>query len=194
MIYLASQSPRRRELLHMLGLEFEVHPADIDEHMDPTRPPEEEVARVARAKALAVCKSAPEGTLVIAADTIVVCRGEILGKPRDEQDARRMLTLLSGSRHQVFTGLAVCRGEEEVVQTERTDLLFRPISAAEMDGYLATGESFDKAGAYAIQGRAALFCTRLEGDYYNVMGLPLCALGNVLSHFGLPILEGGAAG
>ena len=176
----------------MLGLTFEVHPADIDEHMDPARPPEEEVARVADAKAAAVA-AAPEGALIIAADTIVVCRGEVLGKPKSEADARRMLRLLSGGRHQVYTGLALRRGAEKAVHVERTDLVFRPISEAELEGYLSTGESFDKAGAYGIQGRAALFCTRLEGDYYNVMGLPLCALGQLLARFGVPVLEGGAA-
>ena len=177
-LILASQSPRRRELLGLTGLDFSVRVADIDETMDPGKSPFDEVARVSRLKALATERA--EGDVVIAADTIVVCGGEVLGKPRDEADARRMLGLLSGRDHQVMTGVTVLRGDEAVTFTEVTDLHFRPLSEKEIARYVATGEPMDKAGSYGIQGGAALFCTGMKGDYYNVMGLPVCALGEVL--------------
>ena len=115
-----------------------------------------------------------------AADTIVVCEGKVLGKPKNAQQAEEMLTLLSGRDHQVMTGVTVLRGSMERVFTEVTDLHFRPLSRKEILGYIASGEPMDKAGAYGIQGGAALFCDRMTGDYYNVMGLPVCRLGQVL--------------
>ena len=184
-LILASQSPRRRELLGLTGLDFVVRAADIDETMDETKPPEEEVARVSRLKALAVVREPDD--VVIAADTIVVCEGKVLGKPRDEADAFRMLSLLSGRNHQVMTGMTVLKGDEIVTHTEVTRLRFRNLLPDEIRAYIASGEPMDKAGAYGIQGGAALFCTRMEGDYYNVMGLPVCALSVILRTFGLPI-------
>ena len=184
-LILASQSPRRRELLGLTGLDFIVRAADIDETMDETKPPEEEVARVSRLKALAVAREPDD--VVIAADTIVVCEGKVLGKPRDEADAFRMLSLLSGRNHQVMTGMTVLRGDEIVTHTEVTRLRFRDLLPGEIRAYIASGEPMDKAGAYGIQGGAALFCTRMEGDYYNVMGLPVCALSVILRTFGQPI-------
>ena len=184
-LILASQSPRRRELLGLTGLDFVVRAADIDETMDETKPPEEEVARVSRLKALAVVREPDD--VVIAADTIVVCEGKVLGKPRDEADAFRMLSLLSGRNHQVMTGMTVLQGDEIVTHTEVTRLRFRNLLPEEIRAYIASGEPMDKAGAYGIQGGAALFCTRMEGDYYNVMGLPVCALSVILRTFGLPI-------
>ncbi|MBP3660765.1 MAG: septum formation inhibitor Maf [Oscillospiraceae bacterium] len=184
-LILASQSPRRRELLGLTGLDFVVRAADIDETMDETKPPEEEVARVSRLKALAVAREPDD--VVIAADTIVVCEGKVLGKPRDEADAFRMLSLLSGRDHQVMTGMTVLQGDEIVTHTEVTRLRFRDLLPGEIRAYIASGEPMDKAGAYGIQGGAALFCTRMEGDYYNVMGLPVCALSVILRTFGLPI-------
>ena len=184
-LILASQSPRRRELLGLTGLDFVVRAADIDETMDETKPPEEEVARVSRLKALAVAREPDD--VVIAADTIVVCEGKVLGKPRDEADAFRMLSLLSGRDHQVMTGMTVLQGDEIVTHTEVTRLRFRDLLPREIRAYIASGEPMDKAGAYGIQGGAALFCTRMEGDYYNVMGLPVCALSVILRTFGLPI-------
>ena len=177
-IILASASPRRKELLGLFGFPFAVQAADIDETMDPSLPPEREVARVSRAKALATARE-PED-VVIAADTIVVCDGLVLGKPRSAADACRMLKLLSGRDHQVMTGCTVVCGERSETFTEITHLHFRPLSQQEIDAYVATGESMDKAGAYGIQGGAALFCQRMEGDYYNVMGLPVCRLGQCL--------------
>ena len=173
-IILASASPRRRELMGLYGVPFTVRAADIDETMDPGMSPFDEVARVSRRKALAVCRE-PED-VVIAADTIVVCQNKVLGKPRDEEDAARMLRLLSGSTHQVMTGCTVLRGEIAETFTQVTELHFRPLSDKEILAYIATGEPMDKAGAYGIQGGAALFCEGMTGDYYNVMGLPLCRL------------------
>ena len=177
-LILASASPRRKELLSLFGIPFVIRAADIDEAMDPAKAPFDEVARVSRLKALATERQADD--VVIAADTIVVCAGEVLGKPRDEADALRMLRLLSGRDHQVMTGVTVLRGENAVTFTEVTDLHFRDLSEKEIARYVATGEPMDKAGSYGIQGGAALFCTGMKGDYYNVMGLPVCALGQVL--------------
>ena len=175
---LASASPRRKELLSLFRVPFEIRVADIDETMDPQKAPFDEVARVSRMKALAVARQ--EDDTVIAADTIVVCEGKVLGKPHSIQEASRMLHLLSGRDHQVMTGVTVVRGEKTVTFTEVTDLHFRDLTDEEIDAYIATGEPMDKAGAYGIQGGAALFCQRLVGDYYNVMGLPVCRLGEVL--------------
>ena len=177
-LILASASPRRKELLGLYGIPFTVRAADIDETMDPDKPPFDEVARLSREKALAVPRE-PED-VVVAADTIVVCDGLVLGKPRDEAQAIEMLSLLSGRAHQVMTGCTVLRGQKDETFTEVTDIHFRPLSPGEIRRYVATGEPMDKAGAYGIQGGAALFCQRMEGDYYNVMGLPVCALGQVL--------------
>lgn len=177
-IILASSSPRRQELLRLFGFPFTVQSANIDETMDFSKPPQEEVARVSRCKALAVSRE-PED-LVIGADTIVVCQGRVLGKPHSEAEARDMLKLLSGRDHQVMTGCTVILGEKVHSFTEITDLHFRPLSDEEIGRYVATGEPMDKAGAYGIQGGAALFCQRIVGDYYNVMGLPVCRLGQVL--------------
>ena len=177
-LILASASPRRKELLGLYGIPFTVRAADIDETMDPDKPPFDEVARLSREKALAVPRE-PED-VVVAADTIVVCDGIVLGKPRDEAQAIEILSLLSGRPHQVMTGCTVLRGQKDETFTEVTDIHFRPLSPGEIRRYVATGEPMDKAGAYGIQGGAALFCQRMEGDYYNVMGLPVCALGQVL--------------
>lgn len=177
-IILASQSPRRKELLGLFHIPFVIRAADIDEAMDAKKPAFDEVARVSMLKA----KATPAGTddVVIAADTIVVCAGQVLGKPKDEADAYRMLRLLSGRDHQVMTGVSVLRGEKQEVFTEVTDIHFRELSDKEISAYIRTKEPMDKAGAYGIQGGAALFAEKMVGDYYNVMGLPVCRLGSVL--------------
>ena len=177
-LILASQSPRRKELLGLFRIPFEIRVADIDETMDPEKPPFDEVARVSREKAMAIPREKED--TVIAADTIVVCAGQVLGKPRDEADAVRMLSLLSGRDHQVMTGMTVIRGEKIVSCTEVTDIHFRPLSEKEIRDYVATKEPMDKAGSYGIQGGAALFAEKMVGDYYNVMGLPVCRLGMIL--------------
>lgn len=180
-IILASASPRRKELMGLLKLPFTIKVADIDETMDPEKTPFEEVARVSRRKAEAV-KRQP-GDVVIAADTIVVCKGRVLGKPVDKQEALEMLHLLSGQKHQVMTGMTVLGDDRCVTCTEVSDIYFRELSDEEILDYIATNEPMDKAGAYGIQGGAALFVQRLEGDYYNVMGLPVCRLSQILKEF-----------
>ena len=177
-LILASASPRRKELLSLLNLPFVIRVADIDEAMDLNKSPYDEVGRVSREKALAVPRD--DDDIVIAADTIVVCQGKVLGKPRDESHAKEMLQMLSGRDHQVMTGCTVLRGQQCETFTEVTDLHFRTLSEAEIDRYIQSGEPMDKAGSYGIQGGAALFCQKLCGDYYNVMGLPVCHLGEVL--------------
>ena len=177
-LILASASPRRKELLSLFHIPFTIRVADIDETMDPSKAPFDEVARVSRLKAEAVPRE--ETDTVIAADTIVVCEGKVLGKPRSEAEAEAMLALLSGRDHQVMTGCTLLRDGEAITFTEVTDLHFRPLDQWEIDAYVHSGEPMDKAGAYGIQGGAALFCERLVGDYYNVMVLPVCRLGQVL--------------
>ena len=186
-LILASASPRRQELLKLFGLPFTVRVADIDETMDMAKPPFEEVGRVSRLKALAVEREWDD--TVIAADTIVVCEDRVLGKPHSKEEAAEMLRLLSGRDHQVMTGCTVLRGEECRTFTEVTDLHFRPLSEKEIARYVASGEPMDKAGSYGIQGGAALFCERMVGDYYNVMGLPVCRLGQVLRQMLPEIME-----
>jgi len=187
-LILASQSPRRKELLGLFRVPFTVRVADIDETMDPGKDPADEVGRVSRAKALAVPRK-PEDT-VIAADTIVVCAGRVLGKPHSPEEAEEMLTLLSGRDHQVMTGLTVLQGDRAQTRTEVTDIHFRPLSRKEILSYIATKEPMDKAGAYGIQGGAALFADKMVGDYYNVMGLPVCRLWQMLQKISPDLLNG----
>ena len=186
-LILASASPRRKELLSLFHIPFEIRIADIDETMDPTLPPAAEVARVSKLKAMAI--SCEQDDVIVAADTIVVCQGRVLGKPHTEAEAVAMLNLLSGRDHQVMTGMTVLHGEQARTVTEVTDLHFRSLSQKEIARYVATGEPMDKAGAYGIQGGAALFCTHMVGDYYNVMGLPVCRLGQLLREIA-PVLMG----
>lgn len=177
-LILASQSPRRKELLGILNMPFIVRVADIDETMDPEKPVYDEVARVSLAKACAVERT-PECT-VIAADTVVVCDGRFLGKPADEEDAFRMLSMLSGRTHQVMTGLSVVKGDRKISVTEVTDVHFRELTEKEIRDYIATKDPMDKAGSYGIQSGAALFVDWIHGDYFNVVGLPVCRLGQLL--------------
>ena len=177
-LILASASPRRKELLGLFHIPFQIRIADIDETMDPKKLPFDEVARVSSLKAMATPRE--RNDVVVAADTIVVCQGRVLGKPRSEEEAVSMLQLLSGRDHQVMTGVTVVCGETVKTFTEVTDIHFRDLSEKEIRAYVATGEPMDKAGSYGIQGGAALFCTHMVGDYYNVMGLPVCRLGQVL--------------
>ena len=179
-LILASASPRRKELLSLYGIPFIVRAADIDETMDPQKSAVQEVARVSCLKAHAIFRE-PED-VVIAADTIVVCDNQILGKPKDKEQAIAMLHLLSGRDHQVMTGCTVLRGNICESFTEITDLHFRPLTDQEILKYVESGEPMDKAGAYGIQGGAALFCERLSGDYYNVVGLPVCRLWETLKN------------
>lgn len=186
-LILASQSPRRKELLGLFHIPFTVRVADIDETMDPGKSPAGEVARVSKLKAMAVARDTED--VVIAADTIVVLDGQVLGKPADKSHAKAMLTALSGRDHQVMTGVTVLKGETCLTHTEITDIHFRSLSQKEIGDYVATGEPMDKAGAYGIQGGAALFAEKLQGDYYNVMGLPVCRLLLMLRAVAPEILE-----
>ena len=186
-LILASASPRRQELLKLFGIPFTVRVADIDETMDSGAAPYDEVARVSRLKAQAIARE--ENDIVIAADTIVVCEGKVLGKPRSEEEAFAMLRLLSGRDHQVMTGCTILRGNTAETFTEVAHLHFRPLSDREIARYVASGEPMDKAGSYGIQGGAALFCTHIVGDYYNVMGLPVCRLHQALAKLAPELME-----
>lgn len=183
MLFLASASPRRRELLAQAGYKFEVRPANVAEDPRPDEEPVAYVARLAREKAEAVYGELAEGGVagasggnglaVLGADTTVVVDGEILGKPQDAADAARMLRLLSGRTHRVITGVALATAEGTEVAAEVTAVRFATVPEEEIAAYVATGEPMDKAGAYAIQGRAARWIPRIEGCYFNVVGLPL---------------------
>ena len=186
-VILASQSPRRKELMGLFHIPFVIRVSDADETMDPNLSAAEAVAQVSRRKAEAVTRGVDD--VVIAADTIVVCADEILGKPKDTTDAGRMLHLLSGRDHQVMTGMTLLRGKTCLTHTEITDIHFRQLSDREIDAYIRTGEPMDKAGSYGIQGGAALFADRMVGDYYNVMGLPVCRLGQLLREIAPEIME-----
>ena len=167
---LASASPRRAELLAKAGIEFDRCPADIDESMLSGESPHEYVRRLAETKARAAWRP---GTRSLGADTIVVLGGNVLGKPRDELDAKRMLQRLSGQCHSVLTGVAVFGGEAVESTCEETRVWFRTLSDREINDYVARGEPLDKAGAYGIQGEAGRFVDRIDGSYSNVVGLPV---------------------
>ena len=189
-IVLASQSPRRQELLKQMGLRYRVHAVDIDEHMDRNLAPGPLVETISREKAAACAALEGPDPLIIAADTVVAMGHTILGKPRDKQDARKMLQLLSGASHTVYTGFTLRQGGRAVSHSEETLVTFRLLTAEEIDAYIATGEPMDKAGAYGIQGFGALLVASIRGDYFNVMGLPICALGLHLREFGINCLTG----
>ena len=175
-LVLASASPRRAEILRAVGWPFEVLPADVDEARGAGEDAVTYVTRLAKEKALVAAGRVGSGRLVLAADTTVVIDGEILEKPHDAEDARRMLRLLSGKWHEVLTGVALLRvGAENqcVVDHEVTRVRFASMSEAEIDWYVASGEALGKAGAYGVQGRAALFIEEIEGDYFNIVGLPI---------------------
>lgn len=184
-VVLASASPRRRELITMTGLWARIHPAHIDESVFCSSDPSADAVAAARAKALEVARTEDTGDLVIGADTVVIVNGQALGKPASRQEARAFLERLSGREHQVATGLAVTKSADGVCETslELTKVFFRPLLPQEIESYLDTDEPYDKAGAYGIQGRGGDFVERLEGDYYNVVGLPLNALVCLLAKF-----------
>jgi septum formation protein len=184
-IYLASASPRRSELLTQLGLTFDVVPADIDESVRPGEEGAEYVQRLASNKSrVALSALARGGPAVLAADTAVVVDQEILGKPVDEADAVRMLTLLSGRTHLVLTAVSVRNDSRDIVELCRSTVRFRAISASQISDYWQTGEPRGKAGAYAIQGLGALFIEEIRGSYSGVMGLPLYETARILDYFG----------
>jgi len=183
-VRLASRSPRRRELLAQIGIAHDVAAADVDETPRPGEPPEAFVERIAREKARAVARSRP-GLPVLGADTAVVLGERIMGKPAGREEAIGMLGELAGREHRVLTGVALVSGGTEHYRLSESRVRFRAISAAEAEAYWASGEPADKAGGYAIQGVAAKFVTGIEGDYTNVMGLPLCRLTLLLRELGV---------
>lgn len=171
-LILASASPRRREILTILGIPHRVLVSDADETLPSRITPAAAVETLAARKADAVAPLCAPGDTILAADTVVAIDGDILGKPRDEADAAAMLRRLSGRAHTVYTGVALRRGGRQMIAHEVTQVHFAPLTDDEIVAYIATGEPMDKAGAYAIQGRAARFIEGIEGDYFNVVGLP----------------------
>lgn len=188
-IILASGSPRRRQLLEQLGLSFTVQSSDVDESVEPGLSPAAMVEQLSLRKGQAVAERVGPDSLVLAADTVVALGDAVLGKPQDRAKAVSMLTSLSGKTHQVYTGVTLLGGGRRVTEHETTAVTFRSLSREEIVAYVNTGEPMDKAGAYGIQGYGALLVERLEGDYFNVMGLPLCRLGRMLAAFGVEPLK-----
>ena len=183
-IILASQSPRRRELLSLIGIPHEVRPADLDESILPDESPTEHAERLARSKAETIAAREP-AAVVIGSDTIVVLDGDILGKPGDASEAAATLRRLSGRTHTVHTAVAVARNGQTVSGVESVEVTFRPLSDAQIEAYIATGEPMDKAGAYGIQGYGAVIVERVHGDYFAVMGLALGRLVTLLETVGV---------
>jgi septum formation protein len=183
-LVLASQSPRRAHLLRMLGLEFETVPADIDETYRAGEEPAPHAERLAREKAAVVSARHP-GSVVVGSDTVVVLNGAVLGKPADEADAVRMLMLLQGRAHEVATGIAVCLDGHAWSDVERVTVTFRAFDERTARAYARTGEPMDKAGAYGIQGYGATLVESVHGDYFAVMGLPICRMIDLLQAVGL---------
>jgi septum formation protein len=182
-VVLASASPRRRELLSLIGIAHEVRPADVDERLHDGEAPAVYAERLARAKASTF--PVDDDTLTIGSDTIVVIDDAVLGKPRDVLDAARMLRSLSGRTHTVYTAVAVRRGERIASAVEHVAVTFRPLTAAMIESYIATGEPMDKAGAYGIQGFGATIVERIDGDYFAVMGLALGTMVELMSRVGV---------
>ncbi|MBR4098612.1 MAG: septum formation inhibitor Maf [Clostridium sp.] len=188
-IILASQSPRRRELLGQMGFsDFIIRPAQGEEQAQPGLSPAELVESLSRQKAAEVAASAGVEDVVIAADTVVAVDGRVLGKPHSTQEAVDMLSALSGRSHTVYTGVTVCQNGVSLTQHEATTVRFRTLTPQEITAYIATGEPMDKAGSYGIQGFGALLVEGISGDYFNVVGLPVCRLGRMLAQFGVDAL------
>ena len=188
-LILASASPRRSEIMKLAGYDFKVVPSFADETVIPVpKTPHEFVEKLSRIKAEEVFSRNPDAC-VIGADTVVVLNDNILGKPKDDEDAFLMLKSLSGNTHTVYTGVTLAKGEKICTFSVATKVYFYELSDEEILEYIKSGEPMDKAGAYGIQGGAALFCERLSGDYYNVMGLPVCRLGEVLRTVAPELME-----
>ena len=184
-LILASGSPRRHELLNAVGIPHEIRVPRTDESLPPRIDPRKAVAMLSQRKAAAALAAAEEAdALVLAADTVVAVDGEILGKPHSPEEARQMLSRLSGRSHTVCTGVTVANRTKSVTAAEVAVVHMRPITPQEIDAYIESGDPMDKAGAYGIQGKAGLFVTGIEGDYFTIVGLPVCLVGNILtSHF-----------
>lgn len=179
-IILASASPRRRELLALAGFDFAVRPSGADETVPDGISPRDAAALTSSRKAEAAAALCSPGDIIVAADTVVSLGDTAMGKPRDAADATAMLAALSGRTHSVYTGYCLAKGDVRLTGCEETEVTFRTLTDAEIREYVATGEPMDKAGAYGIQGRACVFVSRIDGDYFNVVGLPVCRISELL--------------
>lgn len=187
-IILASKSPRRRELLSILGLPFKVITEDIDEKVNESLAVEDEIKRLSLEKARAVSPLALADDVIIAADTVVVLGNRVFGKPANKDEAKSMLKALSGKTHRVITGVTVLKGNRADTRAAVTEVTFRRLGDAEIDAYIDTGDPFDKAGSYALQGISCIFSSGIAGDHFNVYGLPVAILADMLRGFGVKIL------
>ena len=189
-IVLASQSPRRQELLHRMGIEsFEIRVPETEETYPAGLNPRQTVEYISREKADAAAPLCATGELIITADTMVFLDEARLGKPRDERHALEMLTALQGRHHTVCTGVTVRQGERILTESEATEVFFRPAAESELRAYIRTGEPMDKAGAYGVQGKGALLVEKIDGDFFNVMGLSVLRLSRMLAKFGISLLD-----
>jgi len=186
LLVLASQSPRRKELLKRLNVPFEVIGSDIEEKFDLNLSPDQVAQSLAFQKASHIAKKYPNAQ-VIGADTIVVYENQILGKPHDENEAFQMISMLSGNTHHVITGVSIINSENQVTFYEKTEVTFWPLSEDEIKSYIQTGEPYDKAGSYGIQGLGSLFVKEIKGDYFNVVGLPIARLYRELKKLNFPL-------
>lgn len=182
MLILASMSPRRREILALAGFEFTVHPADIDESVPDGTPADSAVIMTAQKKAEVVLPYASEEDVILAADTVVCLDGVIIGKPATTDEAVKTLRTLSDRTHTVYTGYCLLKGGKRISGVEATNVTFRELDGDEIADYVASGEPMDKAGAYGLQGRGCTFAKRIDGDYFNVIGLPICTIHNCLKN------------
>lgn len=182
MLILASMSPRRREILALAGFEFTVHPADIDESVPDGTPADSAVMMTAQKKAEAVLPYASEEDVILAADTVVCLDGVIIGKPATTDEAVKTLRTLSDRTHTVYTGYCLLKGVKRISGVEATNVTFRELDGNEIADYVASGEPMDKAGAYGLQGRGCTFAKRIDGEYFNVIGLPICTIHNCLKN------------
>ena len=182
-IILASASPRRKELIAYIGENVTIRPADCDETLPENTGAREAVEYLSKIKNDAVQKISDKNALIISADTVVAVDNKILGKPADKEDARRMMRLLSGKTHQVYTGVTISKGGKEITFSEKTDVVFYELKENEIEEYISTSEPYDKAGGYAIQGKAGLLVKGINGDYYNVVGLPVARLKREIEKF-----------
>ena len=182
-IILASASPRRKELIAYIGENVTVRPADCDETLPENTGAREAVEYLSKIKNDAVQKISDKNDLIISADTVVAVDDKILGKPADKEDARRMMKLLSGKTHQVYTGVTISKNGKEITFSEKTDVVFYDLKESEIEEYISTSEPYDKAGGYAIQGKAGLLVKGINGDYYNVVGLPVARLKREIEKF-----------
>lgn len=187
-IILASGSPRRKKLLEQIGLTFIVKTSDVDEDDVPVLPPHALVEYISLKKAKKISEKYPKA-VVIGADTLIVCKGEIIGKPNSEKDAKDILKKLSGQVHTVITGVTVIKENKVLTRHELSKVYFKKLTDEEIDSYVKTGEPMDKAGAYGVQEKGVLFVEKIEGDYQNVVGLPIILLVNMLAEFGIDVAE-----